>query len=426
MKNYLNVKTVKNLISHPLISGSTVIFMGSMLANVFAYLFNLSMGRLLTVQDYGLLTSLISVFTLFAIFQTTLSGIFSRFSARLRARNDEHAFSSLISKGFKFTFALAGVIFILLILSLIFLPSFLKVSDPTLLVIVSITTFLSIIYSMPLGILQGEMRFYLLSFLNAFGSFLKIALGILAIILGYKVFGVIIALFLCTLIPVIIAFSVVIKKHKIRQTNEFKEKDFLNEFRNYSFYFFLSALGISIISNTDIILVRHFFNETISGQYAALSLMGKAIFYITSPIYFVFFPLIAHKKEKKESILNTLLLAGGIIVLFSIGLSFVYFVFPNLVLRIFFPGHAYAVLASYLGPYSLYIVVFSLAYLLNNFFLSVGKTGIYKINLFIGALFLVLMVLFHNSLYQVIVVLFSVSFLLFALLLGYYKLYGSD
>jgi len=424
----MNIKTLKNLITHPLISGSTIIFIGSMLANVFAYLFNLSMGRLLTVQDYGLLTSLVSIVSLFAIFQGSLSGIFTRFAARFKANDNTKAFSSLLLNGMKFTFIIAAVIFIFFAVSLIFLPSFLKVQNPLLLIIVFATIFFSIFSSIAFGVLQGEMKFYLLSFLNALGPFLKIALGVLAILVGLKIFGVIVGIFLSVFIPTLIAFAFVLKKHPFQRNNGVDETDFVKEFKNYSFYFFLATLGITIISNTDIILVRHFFNETISGQYAALSLMGKAIFYVTSPIYFVFFPLITHKREKNESVLNTLLLAASIVVLCSVGLSFVYFLFPHFVLSIFFPAQAYAILAPYLGPYSLYILLFSLAYLFNNYFLSIGETKIYKFNLFAGAFFVLFIVLFHQSLYQVIGILFVISFLLLvSYLLYYYHLtHGND
>jgi O-antigen/teichoic acid export membrane protein len=424
----MNIKTLKNLITHPLISGSTIIFIGSMLANVFAYLFNLSMGRLLTVQDYGLLTSLVSIVSLFAIFQGSLSGIFTRFAARFKANDNTKAFSSLLLNGMKFTFIIAAVIFIFFAVSLIFLPSFLKVQNPLLLIIVFATIFFSIFSSIAFGVLQGEMKFYLLSFLNALGPFLKIALGVLAILVGLKIFGVIVGIFLSVFIPTLIAFVFVLKKHPFQRSNGVDETDFVKEFKNYSFYFFLATLGFTIISNTDIILVRHFFNETISGQYAALSLMGKAIFYVTSPIYFVFFPLITHKREKNESVLNTLLLAASIVVLCSVGLSFVYFLFPHFVLSIFFPAQAYAILAPYLGPYSLYILLFSLAYLFNNYFLSIGETKIYKLNLFAGAFFVLFIVLFHQSLYQVIGILFVISFLLLvSYLLYYYHLtHGKD
>ncbi len=52
-------KIIHSALKHPLISGSTVIFVGSMVANIINYIFNLVMGRLLLPADYGILISLI-------------------------------------------------------------------------------------------------------------------------------------------------------------------------------------------------------------------------------------------------------------------------------------------------------------------------------------------------------------------------------
>jgi len=104
-------------------------------------------------------------------------------------------------------------------------------------------------------------------------------------------------------------------------------------------------------------------------------------------------------------------------------LSFVYFVFPNLVLSIFFPSAPYKILSAYLGIFSLYIFVFSLASLFNSFFLSVGKTSVYKITLGLGVLQTILIFIFHSSLYQIIAILFASSLFVLAILLIYYLRY---
>lgn len=413
-----------NIIRHPLILGSTIVFAGSFAANIFLYLFNLIMGRLLSVSDYGLLTTLISLVTLFGIIPVSFTGIFAKFAARYKANKDNEGYLSLLFNGGKFILILSGAIFIILMLFLPLIASFLHVSNALLLILVFLLIVVSILSALTVGALQGEMRFLSLSILNMFGPFLKFILGVGFLLLGLKMFGVVLGILLAAVIPVSISFYLVFKNH-YKKTHK-KQKDFFKEFKKYGTGFFLSSLGITILTSMDIILVRHFFGAVPSGQYAALSLMGKAIFYLTAPLYFVFFPLIAQKKEKKEKLFETLALAGLVIVLFSSALSFVYFLYPNLILGIFFPAKEYKMLAPYLGFYSIYILVFSLAMLLNNYFLSIGRTGIYKINLFFGVLFIVLLSIFHSSLFQVIEVLFSVAFLLLLALLIYYKYYARD
>ena len=82
--------------------------------------------------------------------------------------------------------------------------------------------------------------------------------------------------------------------------------------------------------------------------------------------------------------LGTVLLASGGVVGVSVLMSLFYFAFPQIVLSVFFPKPGYQVLTQYLGYYSLYILIFAFASLLNSYFLSIGKTRVYIITL-IGA-----------------------------------------
>ena len=61
-------KRVKKLVTHPLISGSSILLIGSLIVNIFNYVFNLSMGRLLSIEEYGLLASLTAFISIIAIF----------------------------------------------------------------------------------------------------------------------------------------------------------------------------------------------------------------------------------------------------------------------------------------------------------------------------------------------------------------------
>ena len=103
---------------------------------------------------------------------------------------------------------------------------------------------------------------------------------------------------------------------------------------------------------------------------------------------------------------------------------------PNLifilVLGIFFPAPAYRVLAPLLGPFSLFVLLFSIGNILNSYLLSIGKTGVYKINLLAAAILIGLIILFHESIFQIIGALFAATLLLLVFLLIYYWKNGRD
>ena len=419
-------KRIAGYIFHPLITGSSIIFIGSFFSNIASYLFNLLMGRVLSVSEYGLLTSLSSITVLFGIFYVSFTNIFARFSAKYKAKKDPARFSALLVNGLRVVVLFDVVLLAVLLLSLPGFGNFLHVKNLWLVLMIFLSIFVSILYSLPYGVLQGEMKFILLAVLNISAPIIKILVGLPLVLVGYSVFGATVGIFLSAFIPLLI-LSLIIKKQFKKVHLKLKEtEEFFAEFKKYSSQLLIASLGITIISNADIVLVRHFFDPITSGHYAALSLMGKAIFYMTAPIYFVLFPLIAHKRENGEKLFETLFLALGIVAAVNVSLSLIYFILPDLVLYIFFPSPEYKVLAPYLGPYSLYIVIFSIAYLFSNFFLSIGKTNVYKFNLIAGLLFVAGIILFHKTLFEVIANLFIVSLLLMVTLLIYYMYHGRD
>lgn len=419
-------KHVKRLAANPLITGSSVMFLGTFFANIFNYGFSLMLGRLLPVADYGLVVSLASLITIFTLFQTSFANIFAKFSAQYYASGDKKKLELLINGGLQAVSIVAVVVFVLMMLSFPLLQSFLKVDNVFLLFLVGAFIFISILYSLPSGILQGELKFFSLSLLNIVSTISKILVGTGLVYIGWGVFGAMSGYLVSSLVPFLGGIVLLFIHNRIRFTSRANLVLFVNEFKGYSFFFLLASLGIATFSSLDVIIMRNIFDPVASGQYAALSLMGKSIFYITAPIYFVFFPLISKKRELKEKLTPTLVLAGSIILLISLSFSLFYFLFPQLVVNVFYPSKEYANLSHLLGLYSIFVTVFSLAFLLNNFLLSIGKTSIYKINLACGALLIVLFYVFGNSLSSVVWILLVMSLVLFASLLLYYFYHGRD
>lgn len=420
-------ETIKKVLQHPLISGSSIIFIGSFLVSIGNYIYNLLMGRFLNVQDYGLLTSLTSLLILLGLFSNAFMNIFVKFAATFKGADNDSGTKMLFSYGVRILGVFGIILFLLLILLIPVLRSFLHIDNPGYIFYIILAVLFSLFLTLPLGLLQGRMQFIPLSFANLSQPVIKIIVALILLSFGFSIFSPLIAIAVSVLIPMIILYLYFYKNIMNKKVDVVSDhQSFKKQFIHYSYTFFLAGAGIALMSNTDILLVRHFFNEIVSGQYAALSLMGKAIYYLVIPINFAFFPLIAYKRERKEPLFGTVLLAFSIVTGASLFLSFIYFAFPSVILSIFFPSPEYQDLKQYLGLFSLYIMVFSLASLLSNFFLSIGKTGVYKISLVAAFGQIILILLFHDSLFQVIGSMFFISLLFFVILLGYYVKHGKD
>ena len=139
-----------------------------------------------------------------------------------------------------------------------------------------IVLFFGLIATLNRATLQGLSNFVSLTvaqFIEAYG---KLLLGFIAVTLGFRVTGAVGAF-------VLIAFvSYIYTAYVLKPYVSKKEKSTSVSIRSMGKYGLLSFfMTISMVSlyNTDVVLVRHFFSSYESGLYAALSVLGKIIFF---------------------------------------------------------------------------------------------------------------------------------------------------
>lgn len=414
-------KIINSAFRHPLISGSTIVFIGSMLTSLLNYLFNLGAGRLLTSSDYGIFASLMSVFNIFSVFSLTIIIVFTKFTASFVGQKKEELIKPLLIKGNRlinvFSFIACGLI-------VIFsqqLSNFLNINNAILVNITSATLFFSFISSVGVGVLQGELKFIYLSMLNIFSSLVKLILGFILILAGFKVFGAIGAFFMSSIFTYLFILISLRRFKKKGTSDEIHIPNLRKSLSVYALPVLLSTLGTTALITLDIILVKHFFDPQIAGQYAALSLMGRSIFYVVSPISVVLFPLIAQKKERKEKLFGTLLLSIFLIGIPSLVLSIIYFIFPGFIIHVFFPAEEYKALVPLMGPFSIFMLLYSLVFLFNSFYLSIGKIKILGATLLAAAVEIIFINFAHSSMNQIVNGLILITFLLLFSLLLYYR-----
>lgn len=411
-------KRLFHFFKHPVVSGSAVFFFGSTAANLFAYLFNLSMGRLLTVVDYGVLAALIALINLSHVFSSTITMVFSKFTATLVGRGDQNKVWVLFKKGTGWVVSGGLVLLIVTIVGNRPIAGFFKIGQPYLIIFVGIVVLFTFASSIIYGILQGKLKFGYFSFALSFTDFIKFAFGLLLVAVGLKLFGAFGAIVVSVIVEYALLFfffSKLVKKSEKNSTFP----DLKKKFSSYGFPVLLSGLGMNGLITLDIILVKYFLPPVAAGQYAALSLMGRSIFYFILPIPSVLFPVIAQKSAKGEKLFKTTSISIGLVALFSLPISLVYFIYPNLVLKIFFPGDAYLLLAPLLGPFSIFIILYTFSWLLKNFFLAVGKTNIFIFPLTAALLQSVYIIFFHDSISQILYGVIGVAFLLLVVFLLY-------
>jgi len=409
------IKQAKKLFKNPLAKGTLIIFAGNLLINLFNYLFHVLTGRLLGPEKYAVIASLISLFYIISFPSGIINTIVVRKTAILSSKKDFGSIKTI------FKFLLKKIaLFNLLFLIVFFLlqqpiANFLKIENSFLVFLLALTFAFSLLAVLGGAILQGLLKFLHYSFLNNLSAFLRIVLTVLAIIWGFNTVGVMWGMVLSGLFGFLLSFYFL--------KFIFAEKDTKHTFHLQSYFstiwVVIAFLGMNLLINGDVMLVKHFFPSFEAGLYAALATMGKVVFFASSSVSTVLLPLASKKKETGISSKKELLFSQLVIFLMSLGLVIVYFLKPELVIKIFY-GRDYFRVAPYLGLMGIYFLFYNLAYLFLNFFIAVQQKKVLLLPFFFALSQVVLIFFFHQTFYQILTIMISMAALLFLSFSLYY------
>ena len=174
--------------------GSTILFVLMMVSNVCNYLFQICMGRMLDVNTYGDLNSLMSVLTMATLPSLVFNLVISKFVSEYNQEKNGRIFCFI-----KIVFRYICIVNICLltvgILMAEVIANYININDKELIVwtfvIASVTTFTALI----IGSLQGLKRFFEYGIVNLIMPVIKLIGSIFFVYLGWKIKGVLRAMF---------------------------------------------------------------------------------------------------------------------------------------------------------------------------------------------------------------------------------------
>ncbi len=413
----------KKFLSHELVAGSFYMFLGSNLANVFAFIFNFFLLRKFNISEYGEFASLISLISISVIPATALGPVIVQFATKYFTSKDYESAAKFYLELLKFAAGIGLIIFLLFSFASIPLKNFLHLSQQSYIFIAAITIGISYLSFVNMPFLQSLLKFRFTALITFLMGFLKTLIGIILILFSLKVAGALWAVLLSFFIPFMLTFwPLKFLFNEKKSLEKLPTRDIII----YAIPSIITVVSLASFTLTDVILVKHFFNSTDAGLYAGLSLVGKIIFYFTAPIPGVMFPLLIKRNETGGDIHKLFYLSILLVLIPSIFITSCYFLFPKLILTLFSGGNRYTQAASYLGFFGIYLTVFSIVNVLVNFFLSLKKTLVAFVVGIDALLQILLIFMFHSNFSQIITISLGLSLLLMVILLLYYvKEYGN-
>lgn len=405
------MKKIKDLIKHPLFSGSAILMVGSMVSNVINYVYHLLMGRILGPVDYGVLASLFSIFYIIGIIPSSGSFAITKFIAS--AKNEKELGETF--KGIKkFVFKLSIILTLVFLISTPFIAKFLNIDNIFLVLLLAPVLFFNLLTLVNQATSQGRINFFGYVVPGIVSSAGKLVFGLMLVYLGYSVFGAMVGI----AIAVILTFIVSLKYVKDIDAKKMKSFFSIKPFLKYALPVLLQSLAFTSFFTMDLILVKHFLTAYQAGLYAALSTLGKIIYFAVSPITSAMFPIVSKKKASGEKYSHIFTISLIATLLVSLAIVVVYYFLPNLAIGILY-GKDYLVVSKELFWMGMSMFFYTACYTIVNYLLSIGITKVVAIPLFASIAQIVGIYFVHGSILEVIRVSLFVMLGMFMVLISY-------
>jgi len=356
-----------------------ILFSLTFTAGIVNYLFQVVMGRMLDVETFGVLNALLSLSTVVSVPVASISMITSKYVAECNAMGKS---DKPVLKGLFLNIAAISLFVILLGVGLSgVISSFLYIESTALVAFMMLSAGVGFLVPVVSGGLQGQKRFLALGVFSLIVPLKRLLGSVFFVLIGMNVDGIILSLLLGYAIAIIVGlwllkvglFSRLVKTEKLIDKSVLR---FAGKALSVN-------TGLIVLTNVDILLIKHLFSDAEAGVYSAASILGKTILFISGALTIVMFPMVTEAAAVKGDInrifKKTLLYGGGL----SVFCAIVFITFPEQIVTLLFGGR-YSGAAVYMLPISIWIIAVSFLNTLANYLLAVDRAKLLAVSLPLG------------------------------------------
>lgn len=378
------------------ISAEQIFMLTMFVVNAGNYAYNLILGRFLGPKAFADAAILITFLLVLSFVGMTFQIVTTKYSVLLEGEL-KNKFIKTISKISIGIGVFIGLLFIIFSKNL---QTLLHTETDTMFHLFGIGIPLYFLMSVNRGIYQGENNLIQLSVTYVTEMFARLFITILLFLFASQLPTTIlvstgIALsFIFGLIPF---QNTIFKKPTTENVLQLDSKPIVTFFALTAFY----ELTQIIINNSDVILVKHFFDNQQAGFYASLALIGRVVYFVTWIFVMLLLPKVIQLKKDGKDTQPILMKYVSIIALFSAVIVLVTYIMPETVVYLMF-GDDYLSIAPLLWKYALATAIFAVANVFSYYFLSISNYVPVVISAFLGFTQIILIVFYHESLEQVV------------------------
>ena len=412
------MQKVKAILNDQSVSGTIVVTTGLFVSSIFCYFLQFALGRFLSVQEYGDFNALLSLFYIVGVPSTVLGISIIKVVSELKAEKEYEKVSGLFWHLSLFSLIFGAILAFVFVVLQKQIGSYLKIVDGGVLTVYAAVILLSFLSLVPQSFLQGLLKFNSYAFYVVIFGLLRLVIPVLFVLVGYGVAGAYGGISIVIILTYFIAL-LLLKSDLVNKIHKMSFKKHYKRILTFSASVLLVNLGLMMLNNIDVLLVKRFFHPEVAGYYAGVVTVGKILFFGAGTVSVVMFPQISEAHVKKQEVyekLKKFLSIQFIIVVLGL---LVFSIFPSLIVRIMF-GEPFLPTVPFIPSFAIFIGLYVLITFMVNFFLAINQTKIFLLLLPAVAVQFLALNIFNDSLFTVI----RVNILIAATLLILLFIYG--
>lgn len=368
------------------------------------YLFQIVIGRTLTIEEYGTVNSLLSLTSIISVPGTILAMIISKQISIALAKGNASAVKSL-ARIFIITTCLIGLGLVLIEICLSgWIGRYLHVNETGYVVICCVISGLTIALQSFAGTIQGMQKFFEYGFQSFVTAICKIGFSVLLIMAGFKVGGPLWGMLIAQVTTLFYCMLVLQRAFSGENYMPVDIKQTLWECSRDLWVIALGQLNISVLTNCDLILVKRFFDETDAGIYSAAIIIARLVMYVSTMLIYVLFPKVANQtaqgKDTQKLFLKSLVANLAIIAAGCVGIALL----GKWIIQLFL-GNTYLQSYDMIKIALVYIVPVSVFTIITNYVSATDKVRFFTVSSTVGTvLVLAAACVFHATIMQMLLI----------------------
>ncbi len=354
------------------LGGGSALTLATLLANAGNYVLNLLLGRWLTPAEFADANLMVTLMLLVTAIAVSLQLLGAHYVGAAVAKDSFEDSDAIMSTLARFSLWAGVALGALIALPAVVWSDIFKTESAWPFVVLGVGMPFYLVQSVGRGVLLGHLIYRPLALTFIVEMVARVAAGLLLVALGFGVTGATVGLTL-SFIATWGSTQIILK----RAGHLVKRRLSMTKAQRQALYSYIGPLallliGQIIINNGDVLIVKGSFDATDAGIYAAVALIGRAVFFLSWSVVNALFPAVTQREEGGHSSKQLLLGGTGVVAVMCLAMTAGAWLLGDWFFTGFF-GPEFEGTSSLLTKYALATSLFAVANVIVTLQLSSGR-----------------------------------------------------